>query len=300
MLHTHVLCGCSTVLMSRFDPAEMLRLIEAERITVLYAMESTFDRLVEHEDLDKIDWASLRSFMATSATRDLRPGVASLKRIKSFHAEVWNGYGSSEGGGWVTFTSPADIDSGDEDSQRSIGRECMLARVDCLGEDGRSVATGDIGELVLSAPWLFAGYWGMPDETAQALRAGRYHTGDLARKDETGRVFLEGRMKDMIKTGGVSVYPAEIEMVLAAHPHVAEVAVVGVTDPEWGEKVVACVIPEGVCEENELIAYCKQELAGYKVPKAIFLTDDFPRDPVGKILKRELREQVGARFASEH
>jgi fatty-acyl-CoA synthase len=300
MLHTHVLCGCSTVLMSRFDPAEMLRRIEAERITVLYAMESTFDRLVEHEDLEKVDWASVRSVMATSATRDLRPGVARLTRIKSFRAELWNGYGSSEGGGWLTFTSPADLDSGDEDSQRSIGRECMLARVDCLGEDGRSVPTGEIGELVLSAPWLFAGYWGMPDETAEALRAGRYHTGDLARKDETGRVFLEGRMKDMIKTGGVSVYPAEIEMVLAAHPHVAEVAVVGVTDPKWGEKVVACVIPEGVCEEDELIAYCKQELAGYKVPKAIFLTDDFPRDPVGKILKRELREQVGARFASAH
>jgi acyl-CoA synthetase (AMP-forming)/AMP-acid ligase II len=104
-------------------------------------------------------------------------------------------------------------------------------------------------------------------------------------------IHLEGRMKDMIKSGGLNVYPAEVELVLKAHPKVREVAVVGVPDAEWGEKVVACVIPEEPCDERELIDYCRTELAGYKSPKTVTFMADFPRDAVGKILKRELRDQ---------
>jgi acyl-CoA synthetase (AMP-forming)/AMP-acid ligase II len=292
MLHTHTLCGAATVLVGGFDPAEMLHLIEAEQITLLYALESTFDRLIGHDDVDSIDWGSLRLFFATSATRDLRPGVARLKALRNFHAELWNGYGSSEGGGWLTFTSPQDIESGDEDAQRSVGRECMLARVDCVDDNGDPLPPGEIGEMTLSAPWLFSGYWGAPEKTAEALRDGRYFTGDLARKDETGRIFLEGRKTDMIKTGGLNVYPAEVEMVIAAFPNVAEVAVVGIADEQWGEKVIACVIVDGALDQEELLGYCKQQLAGYKVPKEVAVLTDFPRGPTGKILKRELRELV--------
>lgn len=298
MLHTHVLCGATTVLMQRFDEAEMLRLIEAERITVLYALESTFDRLMAHERLRSTDWSSLRYFFATSATRDLRPGVTQLKQVKSFQAKFWNAYGCTEGGGWLTFLGPQEIDAAAlrrdaSEIYRSIGRECLLALVDCVASDGKSVSTGEVGEMVLGAPWLFCGYWGLPEKTSEVLRNGRYFTGDLARKDANGYVFLEGRMKDMIKTGGLNVYPAEVELVLKAHPKVKEVAVVGVPDSEWGEKVVACVIRAGQCEEGELIEYCRRELAGYKSPKSIVFMQDFPRDVVGKILKRELRALLG-------
>jgi acyl-CoA synthetase (AMP-forming)/AMP-acid ligase II len=168
----------------------------------------------------------------------------------------------------------------------------MLAEVDCVDEQGHRRPAGKVGEMVLSAPWLFSGYWEQPEKTAEVLRGGRYFTGDLARKDESGFIYLEGRIKDMIKTGGLNVYPAEVEMVLKAHPKVREVAVVGVPDPEWGEKVVACVIPEAPCGVQELIDYCKTDLAGYKVPKTVTFMADFPRDAVGKLVKRELRDQL--------
>lgn len=299
MLHSHVLRGATTVLMPRFDESELLRLIEAERITALYVIESTFDRLIAFPGIADIDWGKLRYFLATSATRDVRTGVTRLKQLKNFRAKFWNGYGCTEGGGWLTFIGSQEIEaaaSGADQSEnyRSIGRECMQANVDCVDEAGKSVVVGEIGEMTLAAPWLFAGYWDLPEKTAEVLKNGRYHTGDLARKDAAGYVFLEGRMKDMIKTGGVSVYPAEIEMVLKAHPKVKEVAVVGVSDAEWGEKVVACVIATGPVQESELIDYCKHELAGFKTPKRIAFMDDFPRDVVGKILKRELRNQLNA------
>lgn len=295
MLLTHVLRGMTTVLMSRFDEADMLRLIEQEKISVLYALESTFDRLVVHEDVDRIDWSSLRYFFATSATRDLTFGATRLQQAQNFRARFWNAYGCTEGGGWLTFLSPGEIEAGVSREHvllRSIGRECMLARVDCVGEDGAPLPEGEIGEMVLCAPWLFSGYWRMPEKSAEALRDGRYFTGDLARKNAAGYVFLEGRMKDMIKTGGINVYPAEIELVLKAHPNVREVAVIGVPDSQWGEKVIACIIAEGDREESELASYCKRELAGFKVPKTFAFMDDFPRDIVGKILKRELRALV--------
>lgn len=297
MLHSHVLRGTTTVLMPRFDEVEMVRLIEAERITVLYVIESTFDRLVAHPDIERIDWGRLRYFLATSATRDVRTGVTRLRQLKNFRARFWNGYGCTEGGGWLTYIGPAEIEAAANGTApgelyRSIGRECMLAGVDCVDEAGRPVPAGEIGEMVLRSPWLASGYWGLPEKTAEVFRSGGYHTGDLARKDAAGYVFLEGRMKDMIKTGGVSVYPAEIEMVLKTHPKVKEVAVVGVSDAEWGEKVVACVIPAESCQESELIDYCRRELAGFKSPKAIAFMQDFPRDVVGKILKRELRDQL--------
>lgn len=292
MLQSHALCGAATVLVAGFDPGAMLGLVAAERITLLYALESTFDRLIEHPHLSSTDWSTLRLFFATSATRDLRPGVAKLKALPTFTARFWNGYGSSEGGGWLTFTSPQDIESGDADDQRSLGRECPLARIDCVDDDGNPVPSGEIGEMTLSAPWLFSGYWGQPEKTAQALRGDRYFTGDLARKDASGRIFIEGRKNDMIKTGGMSVYPAEVEMVLAAHSSVAEVAVVGVPDPQWGERVVACVVAAGALDEGEVIAHCKTQLAGYKVPKEIAVLQDFPRGPTGKILKKELRDLV--------
>lgn len=297
MLHTHVMAGATTVLMQKFDPENYLRLIGAERITATYALESTFDMLVNHPNVESTDWSHLRYFFATSATRDLRSGVKILQSVDSFHAKFWSAYGCTEGGGWLTFLSPEDIEASVNGTApgecwRSIGRECILARVDCVDGNGELVPVGEIGEMVLSAPWLFSGYWNMPERTSEVLREGRYYTGDLARKDEHGLIYLEGRMKDMIKSGGLNVYPAEIEMVLKEHANVLEVAVVGVADAEWGEKVVACIIAEGNTDKDSLIAYCKTELASYKIPKSIVFMEDFPRDVVGKILKRELRELV--------
>ncbi|MEW6664034.1 MAG: AMP-binding protein [Thermodesulfobacteriota bacterium] len=297
LLQNHVLRGIPTVLLPKFDEMSVLETIDREGITLAYVIESTFDRLIEHPDLDKFNLGSLRYLYATSATKDASKGIRRLRRLKSFRAMFWNGYGSTEGGGWLTYCGPGDIDRSLEDATfsnvfKSIGREAMLCRIDCLDEEGRPVKTGEAGEMAVRAPWLFSGYWKQPERTAEVLREGRLFTGDLARKDHNGFIYLEGRKRDMIKSGGINVYPAEIEAVFRENPKVKEVAVVGVPDPHWGEKVIACVVARAYSTEEELLGYCSDKLAGFKRPKSVVFLDALPTDKAGKILKRQLREDL--------
>jgi acyl-CoA synthetase (AMP-forming)/AMP-acid ligase II len=153
--------------------------------------------------------------------------------------------------------------------------------------------------MAIRAPTVFAGYWNMPEATAAVFRDGWLMTGDLAMKDAGGFLYLAGRKRDMIKTGGINVYPAEIEYVLAAHPKVAEIAVIGVPDPRWGEQVVACVVARERCSEAELLEYCADRLAGYKRPKVVHFVPDLPKNDTGKIVKQALRELMEARAQDE-
>jgi acyl-CoA synthetase (AMP-forming)/AMP-acid ligase II len=297
MLQNHVLRGITTVILRKFDEIAILDTIEKEHVTLIYVIESTFDRLINHPDLEKYDLSSLRYFYATSATKDASIGIKRLRQLKGFKAKFWNAYGSTEGGGWLTHCSPDDIDRSLTDPTfsnvfKSIGREALLCRIDCVDDDGNPVPVGEVGEMAISAPWLFSGYWKQPEQTGQVLRDGRLFTGDLITKDNNGFIFLVGRKRDMIKTGGVNVYPAEIEAVLRENPKVREVAVVGVPDEEWGEKVVACILVNEVCTEDELLEYCVDKLAGYKRPKSVIFLDSLPVDKAGKILKRQLREDL--------
>jgi acyl-CoA synthetase (AMP-forming)/AMP-acid ligase II len=297
MLHTFVLRGIPTVLLPKYDEVEVLETIQRERVSISFIPESTFDRLVMLPTLDRYDLSSLRYVWATSATRDAREGIRRLRKVKSFRGQFWNAYGSTETGGTVTFCSPDEIDRALEDPNysqifKSIGPESMLTRIDCADDEGNPLPNGQIGEMVIRSPGLFAGYWNQPEQTRAVLRGGRFFTGDLARKDERGFVYLEGRKKDMIKSGGINVYPAEIEQVIRAYPKVEEVAVVGLRDEHWGEKVVACVVPKSPCTEEELLTYCANNLAGFKRPKSVVFLDSLPTDKMGKILKRELREQL--------
>jgi acyl-CoA synthetase (AMP-forming)/AMP-acid ligase II len=139
---------------------------------------------------------------------------------------------------------------------------------------------------------VFCGYWNRPAETEAVFRQGWLVTGDMAMKDADGFLYLAGRKRDMIKTGGINVYPAEIELVLLSHPKVAEVAVVGIPDAKWIEKVVACVVARESCSEEELLAFCADKLSGYKRPKAIRFVASLPRNETGKIVKRTLRETI--------
>jgi acyl-CoA synthetase (AMP-forming)/AMP-acid ligase II len=297
MLLSHVLRGIPTVLLPNFDAELMLATIERERVTVAYVIESTFDRLLSHPGLEKYDLSSLRYLYATSATKDASTGIKRFKKLKGFKAKFWNAYGSTEGGGWLTHCGPEDIDRSLTDPTfsnvfRSIGREAILCRIDCVGEDGTLMPPGEIGEMVISAPWLFSGYWNQDEQTAEVLRDGKLYTGDLASKDKNGFVMLEGRKKDMIKTGGINVYPAEIEAVFKENPKVEEVAVVGVPDEHWGEKVIACVVLSEPETESSLLEYCEDKLASFKRPKSVVFYDSLPADKAGKILKRQLRDEL--------
>ncbi|MGH6980860.1 MAG: class I adenylate-forming enzyme family protein, partial [Stellaceae bacterium] len=204
---------------------------------------------------------------------------------------------SSEAGGLVTFRLPIHYQMALEQPETygylldSAGTEAPLTRVDCLDDDLNPVPQGEIGELAISGPSVFRGYWERPEETVKVLRNGWLLTGDLAYKDKDGVIFIKGRKREMIKTGGVNVYPAEIEPVLELHDAVVEAAVVGIPDKEWGEKVVAFVVAKSKISETELIDFCRDKLAAYKRQKQIVFVDEFPMK-AGKVLKRALIERL--------
>ncbi len=161
--------------------------------------------------------------------------------------------------------------------------------------EGRDCGADEVGELWIRGPHVCAGYWKRPEETAQAIRDGWLHTGDLARRDAEGYHFIVGRLKDVIISGGENIYPTEVESVLAAHPGVAEVALIGVPDERWGETPVALVVarPGGVLDTEELLCFGSQRLARYKLPRRVVLVDALPRTAAGKVDKADLKKVHG-------
>jgi long-chain acyl-CoA synthetase len=285
-----VIRGTRTVMMGRFDPVHYMELIEREKITWGYAMDTMAKRFCMHPDLDQADLSSLRSF---SGTRD-RESMERLLAHKTFRAGFHTGYGSSEAGGRISFQKPEDFDKALRQPEiyghilDSLGREGRLYRMEAVDDALKPVPQGEIGELAIRGPSVFQGYWEKPDETAKVLRDGWLVTGDLCRRDAEGYIYLAGRKRDMIKTGGINVYPAEIEPVLAAHEKVAEAAVVGIPDEQWGEKVVACVVAKAPVTEAELIDFCRDKLSGPKRPKAVHFMDKLPINESGKVVKKDL------------
>ena len=165
-----------------------------------------------------------------------------------------------------------------------------------VDDEMRDVPVGAVGELVVRGPQVMTGYWNRPDANTEAFAGGWFHTGDLAKWDAEGRLYIVDRKKDMIITGGENVYSREVEEVLYQHPAVAEAAVVGVPDVHWGENVVAVVQlrPGATATPEELIALCRSQLAGYKKPKQVVFRDELPKTASGKILKRDLRAELTA------
>ncbi|MGB9905503.1 MAG: class I adenylate-forming enzyme family protein, partial [Desulfotomaculales bacterium] len=196
------------------------------------------------------------------------------------------GYGLTEGG-------PNCFALSDEDALRkigSVGKPVFHSEVRIVGEDGAEVPPGEVGELVIRGNHLFSGYWQNPAATAEVLRGGWLYTGDLARKDDEGFYYIVGRKKEMIISGGENVYPVEIEAVLQSHPKISEAAVVGIPHEKWGEvpKAVVVLRPGEEAGADEIIAYCRARLAGYKVPKVVEFRSSLPKSGMGKVLKREL------------
>ncbi len=217
------------------------------------------------------------------------------QRTKEIIVDVWGDgilhetYGSTEGGIVTNLRPEYQLTK-----QKCVGKPfpCTLVRI--VDDNNNEVKPGEIGELFSTSPYLFNGYWGKPEETAAALRDGWFSAGDLAMRDDEGFVYIVDRKKDMIISGGINVYPREVEEVLFRHPQVQDAAVLGLPDEKWGEAIVAVVVRrQGMDEDAEsLVAFCKEQLAGFKVPRRIVYADSLPRNPTGKILKRELRASV--------
>ena len=214
------------------------------------------------------------------------PGEVLRAFEEKFGCQILEGYGLSETSPVASFNHP--------DRERkigSIGTPIKGVEMKVVDDDGNDVDQGEVGEIVIKGPNVMKGYWGKPDATAETIKDGWFHTGDMAKIDEEGYFFIVDRKKELILRGGYNVYPREIEEVLYEHPAVAEVAVVGIPDDKMGEEVGAAVVLKSgeVVGEDELKSYAKEQLASYKYPRQIWFPDELPKGATGKILKREIK-----------
>jgi fatty-acyl-CoA synthase len=279
-----IAAGGTIVLVRDFDPVDALRRIEQHGVTWITSVPTILDRMRASSTWADTDLSTLREIQSGGAV--VPPEL--VDAYGSRGVNLSQAYGLSEAtAGPCTWV--------DEEHIRlkpgSVGRAALGFEIKLLAPSGEEVAVGEVGEIVLRGPQVFAGYWGRPDLTAEAVQDGWLRTGDLATCDADGYYFIAGRSKEMIVTGGLNVYPAEVERVLNLHPAVAESAVVGMPSERWGEEVVACVLPEDQAgfDESELIAYARRELADYKVPKRVVVVADFPRTLSSKIQRVALR-----------
>jgi fatty-acyl-CoA synthase len=275
-------CGGTVVLLRSSDPTTVLHAIEQERCTIVFAVPTVFQMLMEHPHFDTSDLSSVR-FCVTGGSS------CPLPIIHGYAArglQFRQGYGLTEVGVNCFSLAP-------EDAVRkagSVGRPVFHSRARIVDEHDHDVAPGEVGELVLDGPHVCSGYWRRPEATEEARRGGWWHTGDLVRCDEEGYYSIVGRKKDMFISGGENVYPAEIEGVLATHPAIAEVAVIARPDPKWGEVGLAVAVSRTAdLTAEEVIAFCSDKLARYKIPRAVVFTDTLPRNAMGKVMKAELR-----------
>jgi acyl-CoA synthetase (AMP-forming)/AMP-acid ligase II len=282
--------------MLSFDPEDLLKTIEKYRITFTSLVPTHYIMILAQPDevKQKYDVSCVRQLLISSAParKDLK--LAIMDYFKS--AELWEAYGSTEAG-LITYLRPEDQFS----KLGSIGKEIFgIDRIKLLDEDGNEVSDGKVGELYTRSPNAFKEYWKDPDKTAEVFRGEWCTAGDMGTRDAEGFYYLVDRKKNMIITGGENVYPSEVESVVGLHPAVKEVAVIGVPDEKWGESVKAIVTLHNDYQPSneladEIVAFCKGKIAGYKRPKSIdfIKEEEMPRTGTGKILHRVLRERYG-------
>ena len=279
--------GCNVIL-SQFDPEEVLRTIERERITSSVMVPTMLARLVELplSVIRRYDTSSLRWLMSSAAPL---PTEVARKVEDTFGPILYNCYGATETG-VVTLAKPGEHTR----HPGTIGRTVRGVEIRLLDEHDNEVKVGEVGELYVSTPVLMEGYHGDEAATRAGTRNGAFSVGDLAYRDVDGFYYIVDRKTDMVISGGVNIYPWEIEQRLFEHEKVVDVAVLGVPDPKWGESLVAFVVTRGgepVAEES-LRAHVGKSLADFKRPKHVFFVEELPRTPTGKILKRELRQRA--------
>lgn len=277
--------GVTLVMMRSFDPARVFPAIEAEAVTTGLAVPAMLRFMLLAGNRERHDHSSLRWLMSGAAPVP----VPLIQSYADLGIEIHQVYGLTESCG------PACLISPDEALARagSTGPAFFHTDVRVVDEQGRDVEPGEVGEVIVRGAHVMKGYWNRPEATAETLRDGWLYTGDLATVDKDGFVTIQDRKKDMIISGGENVYPAEVESALSAHPDVADCAVIGVPSEKWGESAAAIVVrrPGAELTGDDLIRFCQTKLARYKVPRLVFFSDEIPRNPTGKILKRVLRER---------
>jgi fatty-acyl-CoA synthase len=289
-LATDIYLGATSIIIPRPDPEVILRGIESYRVTNYFAPPTIWIALLRSPVFDQVDLSSLRkgyygaSAMPTEVLQEIRQQLPNL--------QLWNFYGQTEMAPLASALGPAE----QRDHAGAAGRPAINVETMILDDTDTPVAQGTVGEIAHRGPHLMLGYLDDPVRTAEAFRGGWFHSGDLGYYDEFGLLRVVDRKKDMIKTGGENVASREVEEAFYRHPAVQEVAVFGVPHPVWVEAVVAAVVTRAgaTLTADELVTHCRTHLAGYKTPKQVFFVDTLPKNPSGKLLKRELRARFGA------
>lgn len=284
--------GGTSTIMSAFDARATLTAMAREKVTVQFLAPVMWAALMAVPDVEDYDLSALELAITGSAPCPLPV----LEYFQGRGVSFQEGFGLTETAPGATLLDASHI----KEKLGSIGRPMFHVSTRIVDEYDRDVPVGDVGELLVRGPNVFAGYWGRPDATAEAFRGGWFHTGDLGRVDAEGFITLVDRKKDMVITGGENVYPIEVEQVLCRHPAIREVAVVGVPHDKWGETPIAVValVQDAVTGADELIAYTRERLAHFKCPTRVEFVSELPRTATGKVLKTTLRKNYGGREAA--
>jgi len=280
-----VLLGRGTPILMDFDPRKVLENIEAYKVTMVYGVPAMFQAMLAVPDIESYDLSSLRGVASVGSTLS---GAVLEKIWKTMTPNVYDQYGLQEIG-FVSINKP----DKKREKPDSVGAPAPVSDVGIVDEKGRRQGAGEIGRIVVRNPEGAGEYWKNPEKTAESFQEGWFYTGDLGKLDDSGYLYIVGREKDMIVTGGYNVYATDVEDVLLAHEGVVECAVIGLPDERWGERVAAVVkAGEGAdISEQELVEYCKERMASYRAPKSVFFVDAFPMTLSGKYMKYKLVEQ---------
>lgn len=285
--------GGHAAILPKFDVIQVLQTLERYSVQSATLVPTMFQMILDHPEFSSFDLSSLKMLAYGAAPMS----VTLLSRvIKAFPGvEIFQTFGMTEASPILTtLDSKYHVLEGPNSNKLgSVGRAVEHVKVKIVDDEGNELAAKETGEILAQGENIMSGYWHLPEQTEEALRDGWYHTGDAGYLDEEGFLFLEGRVKDMIVSGGENIYPIEVENVLASHESIKECAVIGIPHETWGECVHAVVVLEDSAQssEEELILFCKENIAGYKCPVSVsFRGEPMPLSPINKILKTELRK----------
>lgn len=280
--------GATSVIMAEFSPAQVIDFVAKYRVTRTFLVPAAIRALLLTPEAAQADWSTLRYMLYGAAPM---PEALLVDALALFGCKFAQQYGMTEVAGTVVYLPPEDHDPGNP-RLRAAGLPIPTTEVRIINGRGETAAANEVGEITLRTPAAMLEYWGLPDATANTLIDGYIHSGDAGYLDEDGYLYIFDRIKDMIISGGENIYPIEIENVLYKHLAITDAAVIGIPDDKWGETVTAVVVvnAEHKVSEDELIQYCRREIASYKCPKKVVFVDELPRNASGKILKKELRK----------
>ena len=294
-----IFSGRTLIVQRQFEPKQWMELVETEHVNRAVMVPTMLKMLMDHAEFHDHDLSSLNIITYGAAPMPfevIRRAIQELPGVRFINA-----FGQTETAATITMLPPDDhvLEGTEEEIElkmrrlTSVGKPLDDVEVRIVDEDAHPVADGEVGEIVASGPRLMKGYWNQEEATAETFRGGWLYTGDLGYMDEDGYIYLAGRSKDFIKRGGEMISPEEVEQVLHSHQAIEEAAIIGVPDIDWGERVRAVVVLKDgqTADDGEIIEYCRQRLSSFKKPESVVFVSELPRNPMGKVLKRLLREQ---------